>query len=125
MGSNQFYKVLGFTTREEIIAKYREGPDGQPSLPKIYHQSDLARMGVVMEIAFAVIPADEATILAPFGSKYNTSVLFSTKMTFPKVAAAIYRFKFTFNVLGTVAEYIVEPGSIKEKRAKNTSPNFS
>ncbi len=61
----------------------------------------------------------------PFGSNYTTSVLFSTKMTFPKVAAAVYRFRFTFVVLGVTAKYIVEPGSIKEKRAKNTSPNFS
>ena len=125
MANQFFYKILGFFTREDVINYFRDCPGGFPSLLKINQQSDLARLGVIREITFAVIPSDPARTIAPYGAKYNTGVPYAVSASLPDLIAAIYDFKFSFGAGADQYEYKVEPGSIKEKKSRKTTPNFA
>ena len=92
---------------------------------KINQHSDLARMGVIRELSFSIIPLDPAKGIPPYGMKYNTSVPYAVSRPTTELIDEMYAFEFKFTDGREQISYRIEPQSIKERRRKNTSPNFS
>jgi len=125
MANQNFYKNLGFFTRDYIIDFYRETGRQISSLLKINQQSDFARLGFIRELTFTVMPADPARVIPPYGAKYNIGVAYSVSESLPDLIALMYDFEFYFGTGIDQYLYKILAGSIKEKKSRRTTPNFS
>ena len=125
MANNRFYHTLGFMTMVEIIEKYRQCETGSPSPLKINNHSDLARLGVIRELSFSIIPVDPSKTIPPYGTKSNTTVPYAVSKDVTQVVAEMYSFTFVFGSGASQCAYRIEPGSIKEKKSRKTTPHFA
>ncbi|BDA51811.1 hypothetical protein COCOBI_pt-0950 (chloroplast) [Coccomyxa sp. Obi] len=122
--NQEFYEKLGFFTKTDIIAKFAAVTGGNPSTLKISQQFDLARLKVIRELSFSLIPKDQAQTVQSYGDKYNTSGFYAIALGISQLIADIYIFELKFWLGGTDYKYQVEPGSIKNKKSRKTTPNF-
>lgn len=114
MDCDDLYKKLGFVKENEVEPKY------QNTTP-VYFRSytEAARQGLVLEIEF-ILQAKTDRVWAPFGRTYKTTVPISTRLPLINIGLMLKTNIFKF---GTT-EYELKLGSVKEKKAKKTTPTF-
>jgi hypothetical protein len=74
---------------------------------------------LVGELHFTIL-ASGTTTVSNFGKSYTTSVPFSYHIPLTKIGRDLKDHVFKFSN----SEYKVQPGSIKERKAKKNTPNF-
>lgn len=83
--NRNFYKILGFLTKDDIINIYREGTERSPSLLNINQQSDLSRLGYSRGLTFSIIPEELERTVPPYGGKYNTGIPYAVSQPLPEL----------------------------------------
>lgn len=123
LDQGDFSNTLGFRDREDILGRFVD-QDVKPTFLKLNSQSDAARLGLIRELTFTIIPRDPTRIINPYNGKYNTGVPYNADVNIRTVVAGIYATQFLLGEGTNTATYIVLPGSVKEKKLKRTTPTF-
>lgn len=114
MDQDDLYKKLGFVKEIEVDAKFA---NTTPVYFKSYREA--ARQGLVLEIEF-ILKSKTDRVWAPFGRSYKTTVPFSTRLPLINIGLILKTNIFKFGN----TEYELKLGSVKEKKAKKTTPTF-
>jgi len=120
---NGFYKQLGFSLLPEITMLVSANTT-PPTALILNTYSDAARIGLVQEYSFKLVPKVPGTMIYPYNSGYVTSLPASMNLTPNSVARVFYSTTFKLGENSTTADYVVEPGSVKIKRQRKTNPTL-
>ncbi len=123
MGYPALNKALGLSTRDEIEALSPMSP--RVTIFEFSSGNNLARIGCIAFFNFYLVPQDITKTMAPFNNKYSTGITFSRNVLVNDAVTALYNQVWAFKSGTNTVNYVVEPGSIRERRRKKNSPSFS
>lgn len=123
LSQERFAAKLGFVDRQAILDKLVEKE--KPTFLKLNTQSNAARMGLIRELSIQIVPKYKESEIFPYLDRYKTTLPYNAGLNIRDVVDTIYKAEFTLGEGENTAIYVVDPGSLKEKKAKRTTPTYS
>ena len=121
LSNGDIYKSCNFFLQKEI-EDLTPPDEATISSLIISNTNDIQRLGLVNELSFSIVPVDPAKQLNPYNAHYNTSIPYSTELSYQTIVPILLNWRINFVYNDDTFVYKIEQNSIKEKRQKKTAP---
>ena len=118
--NNKFYKALGFKIASECEVTIN-GKPANPTMFKLYSQADAARLGLIQEVGFSLIPENIDKMIPPYNDRYNTRCAILGRLPLDESSRILLNARFNFGSAREPVMYRVDPVSIKQRKSKRTT----